>query len=255
MSRIAAHRLRSFLAFALLLSGCETELKNDLREEEANEIVLALSERDIAATKERDGRRGRGARYTVKVAESDVVRALGLLKDRGLPSPTKPGVPELFDASSLVPSAIEERARYAAAISGELARSIEDIDGVVQARVHLVVPDAHPFALDEIPRPRASVFVKFAPGEAAFDPSPVRALVAGATEGVSAEDVIVVAVPARTTAPSKPSLVRFGPIAVSRESATAFRAIFAGTLALNALLALCLVVLVLRLRTLRAAGS
>ena len=45
---------------------------------------------------------------------------------------------------SLVPSEAAEHAQLVAAIAGELERSLEGIDGVLTARVHLNVPAPSP---------------------------------------------------------------------------------------------------------------
>ena len=53
-----------------------------------------------------------------------------------------------FAQASLVPTATEERVRAAQALSGELSRSLERLEGVLDARVHLSLPDAREAPLD-----------------------------------------------------------------------------------------------------------
>lgn len=239
-------------ALALTLAGgCEATVESGLTEKQANRIVVALHEQQIAADKEKEDARGDEARYRVVVASDDVGPALGLLRAAELPRREDPGLNEVFGEGGLVPTATEERARYVAAVGGELSRSIEAIDGVLDARVHVAIPDTRDFALDEEPpRPRASVLVKYRPGEPPYEEDAVRALVAGAVEGMRAEDVAIVGVAgAPDPEPSAASaLVHVGPIAVTRGSAPALKAVLGGALGLHAVLALALVLLVLRHR-------
>ena len=75
----------------------------------------------------------------------DASRAQRLLSERELPRPRPPGFGEVFGKGSLVPTPTEEHALYLHALAGELARSLEAIDGVVGARVHLGLPRPDPF--------------------------------------------------------------------------------------------------------------
>src|SRR6266540_2255324 len=78
---------------------------------------------------------------------------------------------------------------------GVLARSVEAIDAVVEARVHLALPPQDPLRTEPAPPPRAAVLVKVRPGaRARLDPlAPgIQALVAGAVAGLDAAAVAVV---------------------------------------------------------------
>jgi type III secretion protein J len=233
----------------VLVAGCETVVESDLTEAQANEVVVALHARGIGARKERVEAAGDEARFQVRVADDDVAGALAALRASEVPSRPDPGLAEVFGEGSLVPTATEERARYAAALSGELARSIERIDGVLDARVHVAIPDARRFALtEEQPRPRASVLVRYRGRSPPYRPEQVQAIVAGAVDGMRAEDVAVVGVAAAAPPEASAALVHVGPIAVARGSAGALKGVLGGALALHVLLALCLVFVVLRKR-------
>jgi type III secretion protein J len=223
------------LAFvlALTLAACSTQLERGLSEESADEIIVALSEHGIGATKEAD----RGATgFGVRVLESDVAAALSVLREEGLPRVHGASVAEAFAEPSLIPTAGEERARLAAALSADLERTIESMDGVHDAHVHLGLPDPSVVPLDEQPEPRvASVLVRSEAG-ATVSESDVRALVAGAVPGLSADHVSVV-MTARTAEPPTSRLVQYGPVAVSEGSAGSFKALVATLLAVIAVLA------------------
>ena len=239
------------LAICLLTLGCEVTVQEGMDEDQANGVVVALDAAGIAARKERQGRPGESPNYAVLVGRDELGRSLAVLRAAGLPQESSPGVEEVFAAPSLVPTPAEERARYAAAVSGELAQSIRRWDGVLEARVHLAVPDARAFALDdEPPRPRASVLIKHRAGAAPYADNSVRALVAGAVENMRPEDVAIVSVIAGTAPADTADFVHLGPIAVSRGSAAVLKVFFGGSLILHILMAAGLV-WVLRRRRLR----
>jgi type III secretion protein J len=111
----------------------------------------------------------------------------------------------------MVPTPTEERALYLHALAGELSRTVEAIDGVVAARVHLALPPQDPLRSGPGPAPRAAVLVKALPGARAriepFAPG-LQALVAGAVEGLDPAAVSVVvaeAQPIAAAAPPAPS--------------------------------------------------
>lgn len=230
---------RLALPLALALSGCGAELASELDEGQADEVVLALDEAGIGARKEPSAAAARG-RFRVSVSRDELAPALGVLRDRQLPRERPPGFAELFADRGLVPSASDERARYAAATAGELARSLESIDGVDRARVHLGLVDRAARALDSpAPRARASVLLEHRP-DLALDDGAVRALVAGAVPELSAEDVAVVRAPLRARRPHEPRLVTLGPITVTRGTASALKLLLGASLALHLAFALAL---------------
>jgi type III secretion protein J len=137
----------------------------------------------------------------------------------------------------------EERARWAAATAGELSRSLERIAGVSDARVH-VAPAETPLALDASPRPaKASVLVRRKAGAPPIDEAAVRALVAGAVDGLAPEHVVVTQTPLQAGAPHVAGLVHVGPISVTRSSALALKLVLGGALAFDLLLAVAVIAL------------
>lgn len=232
----------------MLLLGCSAELASSLEEAQADAIVVALDEVGIGASKEPSGPGERG-RFRVRVAQGDLAPALAVLRDLGLPRDRTPGYAELFAERGLVPSAADERARHAAALSGELARSLESMDGIVRARVHLGLADARPRMLDTAAgRARASVLIEHR-ADARIDDDAVRALVAGAIPELSADDVAVVRSPTRAARPREPRLAHVGPITVTRGTEGALKAILAASFTFNLVLAAALIVVRARRRS------
>ena len=237
------------LAAALLLAGCQSTIASGLDEAQANRIVVALDSHGIGADKSRVAAGTDEPRWEIDVATDDVGRALAILRAADLPRAAEPGIGDVFGEGSLVPTATEERARYAVGLAGELAASIESIDGVLDARVHVAIPEARDFALDEAPpRPRASVLIKHRPGPPPYDESQIRALVAGAVHGMQPEDVAVVGVPGPAAPEATGSLVRVGPISVTRGSSGALKSVLGAALGLNLILAAALVLVWVRRR-------
>lgn len=234
------------LALVVLLAGCEAELAAGLPDEQAGVLVVALDEAGIASGRALDGASD-PPRYRVTVAPDDVADALAVMRAEGLPRQVPPGLAETFGEGSLVPTPTEERARLAAALSGELARSIEEIDGVLLARVHLALPEPLTLSLDTPPpEPRASVLIRYRGEVAPYDEGAVRRLVAGAIEHLSEVNVAIVGVRSAPRPELERRLAQIGPIAVTRGSASTLKVVLGASFALNVLVVLALVVVVRR---------
>ncbi|MCC7538370.1 MAG: secretion protein [Deltaproteobacteria bacterium] len=245
-------RALSAVSWALSLAACDVTLATGLAESEANQVVVALDREGIGAEKREA--EGGDEGFAVHVSPDDVAPALAVLRASGLPRAPEPGLAQMFTGQGLVPTPTEERARYAVGLAGDLARSIEAIDGIVDARVHLAIPERDPARLDEPeasrPRPTASLLVRHRGAQLPTDANGLRSLVAGAVEGMRREDVTVVAVPV-PSAPSREGrtgLVRVGPVSVTRGSAGPFRLFVGAALCGHVVLALLLAVVALRKR-------
>lgn len=236
------------LLVLLLAAGCGVELEHGLDERQANEITSVLEAAGISADKVAD--EGRDGAYTIVVPRSAAGRAFALLEARDLPRQSLRGLSDTFARGTLLPSPVEDRARYAAALAAELERSLEEVPGVISARVHLALPAEEPLVGEAAhARATASVLLK-THGALGVDQAGVRRLVAGAVVGLQPADVGVVVAPA-DVAPATPSLDRVGPLRVAHESRTLTAALAASGLAVILLLALGLVFAALRLGQLR----
>src|SRR5512142_1905790 len=158
----------------IALAGCaREELLHGLDERQANEVLVALDERGVAASKARED--GAEERWRVEVDRGESARAQRVLAERELPRARPPGVAEVFGKGSMVPTPTEEHALLLHALAGELARSLEAVDGVVAARVHVGLHQPDPLRPGERGAPRAAVLVKCRAGACAA----VRALEPG----------------------------------------------------------------------------
>ncbi len=134
---------------------------------------------------------GNGERITVSAA--DVARARLLLAKDGLPSGGSIGY-EIFDrGDALTASQFQQDINETRAMEGELARSIRMLQGVRNARVHLVLPRRQPFSRD-VQQAQASVVLTMA-GAARLDPQAVQAvlnLVAAAVPGLKPQGIAII---------------------------------------------------------------
>ena len=222
----------------LLLAACSTPIRHGLDEPSANEVMTALERAGIGAEKARDDASGPSA-FLVRVAAGDVVRALDTLHALGLPRGRRTGFAEVYGQPSLVPTATEERARYVEALSGEIERTLETVDGVVNARVHLVMEETDP--LDGKPRvpAQAAVLLKTRPNLPLVKEADVQKLVSASVPGLAPAAVVVVAVPAAEVQPP-PALAPVGPLRVSPGTRSLLLGALAAALGVLAALALLL---------------
>ncbi|MBT0728318.1 flagellar M-ring protein FliF [Rosenbergiella australiborealis] len=124
---------------------------------------------------------------------SQQVRELRLhLASQGLPKSSTSGF-ELLDDEKFGLSQFNEQINYQRALSGELSRTIETLDPVISARVHLAIPRPSVFVRDKS-RPSAAVTLKLQPGRV-LDASQINAivhLIASSVPGMSTDQVTVV---------------------------------------------------------------
>lgn len=157
----------------------------------------------------------------------------------------------LFGRSNLIPSLGQQQARLSQALGHELATTLKQVDGVVDARVHLVLPGRQPVlaARRQASPPRASVLVKLG-RDRALSREQVQALVAGAVRDMepSAVRVVLVKVPAVAVRPSTPVLESVGPFEVAPGSRAALVASLCMGLFAIASLAALVIFLLLRRR-------
>src|SRR5262249_26281812 len=86
----------------------------------------------------------------------------------------------------------EERVRYIYALGEDVAQTLSHVDGVVTARVHIVLPDA-PQTGQQIKPSSAAVFIKHQPGvDLDFFVPQIRRLVSSSIEGLQDNAVTVV---------------------------------------------------------------
>lgn len=186
-------RILSILTICLALAGCKVELYSGLTEKEGNEMLAILLDSNIASEKLLD----KDKMVTLMVDTNDVSRSIKLLRSYGYPKEKYSSIGDIFPKDGLISSPTEERARYTYSMSQELSSTISMIDGVISARVHVVLPQEQDSLTDVNYPSSASVFIKYTPELelAGFIPK-VKTLVANSIEGLSLEKITVSLFPA-----------------------------------------------------------
>ncbi|MCK1717438.1 type III secretion inner membrane ring lipoprotein SctJ [Bradyrhizobium sp. 141] len=181
-------QLLALLPLLLALVGCKADLYTKVQEREANEMLAVLLKNGVDALRvaAKDGT------ITIQVEQTQIASAIDLLNGEGLPRHAFKSLGEVFSAAGLIASPIEERARYVYALSEELSRTISDIDGVLSARVHVVLPKNDLLRRDTTPS-SASVFIRHdSRANLSILLPQIKMLVANSIEGLSYDKVAVV---------------------------------------------------------------
>jgi type III secretion protein J len=140
-SHVVDRALRLSLCFiCLLLSACTgTPLYSDLSEHQANEILAELMRANVAGEKTRAT--GNDPNWVVSVDVDQFDDAMAVLRAAGLPNGAKQSLGEIFEKEGFVSSALEEKARYIFGLEQGFESTIMGIDGVVDASVHIALPE------------------------------------------------------------------------------------------------------------------
>lgn len=179
-----------WLICAAVLSGCSTRIQHGLDEAAANQLQTVLLTQGIKAEKALEP--GKKPTWAITVPDAQADAAVQLLATLGLPKRPAKGFADM--KSSLVPTPMEQQVQYVELLAGELEQTLEATEGVLSARVHVVIPaparPGQPAAAS-----RASALLKVRPGMASRVTAArheLRQLIAGGVQGLSAEDVALV---------------------------------------------------------------
>ena len=101
----------------------------------------------------------------------------------------------VFQKDGLISSPLEERARYVYAVSQDLSDTLSRVDGVIDAKVHVVLPETDVTG-NIIKPPSASVFIKY---RSEYNLQPflhkMKLLVNKSIEGIDYNDISVALFP------------------------------------------------------------
>lgn len=195
-TRYAARRITTLLAVAgvLLLAGCKSEVYQGLTEAQANAMMAVLLKNGIVPEKT-SSKTG----YTLAVENSQVVQTLELMRENNLPRSEFESMGQVFSAKGMISSSTEEQARMSYALSQELSDTFSRIDGVLTARVHVVL-GSQDLGTGRVTPASAAVFLRHTPeSQAPRLVSRIKELTANAVAGLKKEDVSVMLVPVRDT--------------------------------------------------------
>ena len=226
----AARRLWWPLLPILLLAGCKVELYSGLPERDANAMLAVLLRHHIDSDKQP----GKEGAATLRVDEKRVAEAVDLLQDYGYPRDKFDSIGALFPKEGLISSPLEERVRYIYALSQDVSQTLSQIEGVITARVHLVMPEGKPFDKTVVPA-SASVFIKYREGTelAAFVPQ-IKMIVNNGIQGLTYDKISVALfpAPADALAAAPPPLAEVGWLRLAPGSVASFWVLVGTLLAL-----------------------
>jgi type III secretion protein J len=188
-------QMRRWLLPLLLVVGlcsCKAELFERLDERDANEMLATLYSAGLHASKSTHDEKT----WSIEVEEHDMPAALRILAEHGLPREQFANAGDLFRKEGLVSTPAEERIRYIYAVSQELSSTLSQIDGVIVARVHPVIPANDPLATQIRPA-SASVFIKYRrDADLQAMAPPIKNLVMRSIEGLTYENISLIFVAA-----------------------------------------------------------
>ncbi len=227
----------AFILAPALLAGCRESLYSGMSEADANEMVYVLLNRGVDARKENAGKAG----FFVTVDGENLIRSLEIIKEHSLPRTKFQSLGTVFSGQGMISSQLEEQSRLAFALSQELSSTFSRIDGVLDARVHVVLMHNEQGTGLTTP-PSASVFIRHTKDSPVPDMvGGIRETTARAVPGLSIEKVsvvlesfqenIVAARPRESAASETPSLaVAAGLSALTAAAVTALCFLLAGYL-------------------------
>ncbi len=169
-------RMASAPSYTTMLSGLDPA--------QTGKVTAALDQRGIGWQLQNNG-------TALAVDSGKTAQARIALATAGLPGTAQPGY-ELLDRQSLGTSNFQQQIDYQRALEGEIAKTVEQVDGVSGAQVELVLPDreAQLFSSDTSPA-TAAVLLS---GSTTLDPGAVRGiaqLVANSVPGLQTDKVTI----------------------------------------------------------------
>lgn len=154
-----------------------------LEREDVGQMGMALADAGIPYDVSTDG-------TSILVPAGRTSRARMILAEKGLPNSGSTGYELFDDLGSLGLTSFMQEVTRVRALEGEISRSIQTIQGVKGARVHIVMADRGNFRFSE-QTPTASVVVRYNGAKAESTAMSVRHLVSSAVPGLLTENVTV----------------------------------------------------------------
>lgn len=245
----------TFFLTLLFLTGCQQQMAivTNVEEREANEIIVFLASRGIAASKSASSSSAPGAaqgapKWSISVDSRKSTDAMAILNQNGLPRIKGPNLLNLFAKQGMMSSDKEDTIRYQAGLSEQIAGTIRKIDGVIDADVQVSFPSgdtsnsALPWDQGTPQKITAAVYVKHQ--GVLDDPNShlvikIKRLVAGSVNGLDVNDVTVISDRARfaditlgqtsealSSSVEDKDYVSIWSIVMSKSSASRFRTLF-----------------------------
>ena len=181
----AALVLAAFMVFRWVSTPNYAPLYSNLASEDASSIIDELNAEGVSYELADGGN-------TIMVPRDAVYSTRIALSGKGLPAKGSQDGYGLLDGQNISTSDFQEQTDFKRAMEGELAKTIEAIDGINTAVVHLAIPEKRVFSDQQDPT-TASVLIDTAPGTT-IDAEKVQAivnLVASSIDGLDPSNVTV----------------------------------------------------------------
>lgn len=138
MNRVSVHSVLFWLC-VVATAGCRQEIVHNLEEQEANRLLAKLHSSSLSPTKDQQA----DGKWSIAVDQADIPRAVTLLDDLKLLTTTPTS--EEKPSNSLFASNEEIRLTYERRKAADIARTLEGLAQVLQAKVHLNLPATNAF--------------------------------------------------------------------------------------------------------------
>jgi flagellar M-ring protein FliF len=149
--------LGGFFFFRWITAPTQAPLFSNLASTDASAIVDELNAQGVAYELTDGGQ-------TIMVAKEQVYDLRLAMSGQGLPAGQDTGY-ALLDEQGITTSEFQQQVTYQRALEGELSKTLESLEGVRSAVVHVALPEDEVFVTEEA-EPTASVLLDLAPGNA-----------------------------------------------------------------------------------------
>jgi len=180
---------RCFFLLLVWITGCQDRIQHGLDERQANELQRVLIERGLDARKVSEA--GKKPTWAIEVADEQGPDAVRILAELGLPRPVEDTGCDVFGGGGLVRTPVEEQLCRVRVMEQGLEKTLRTVEGVLFARVHLVVPPPPRYGQPGVAA-KASALLRAAPGQAdklRASREVLRTLLAGGVEGLAPDAV------------------------------------------------------------------
>jgi flagellar M-ring protein FliF len=152
---VAGLLLGGFYFYSWITTPTQAPLFSNLASTDASAIVEELNAEGVAYELADGG-------TTIMVAKDSVYDLRLAMSGKGLPAGSDTGY-ALLDEQGITTSEFQQQVTYQRALEGELSKTLESLDGVRQAVVHVALPEDEVFVTDQ-KEPTASVLLDLAAG-------------------------------------------------------------------------------------------
>ena len=182
----------------LFITACNDReiIVEGLTQDDANEILVALWDHNLDATKESHSNR-KNINYDIKVKKKQAHAALRILVINQLPRSKRAGLKEVYPPGSagIIPTKSDEQARLIMALQGEIESLIKALPQIVDAHVVLSMDQSHELSKNNSAK-SASLTITYRPDPEddtmPISESELQHLVSSAVGGLPIESVRVI---------------------------------------------------------------